>query len=156
MGARDITGEAARAISQDFFIKRISQSFAWGLISQENYMSPIENVSTKQNQNDTISLDELITLYKSTIVKLEACARYSPSEDLEQNLQNSNTEVSQFLLQEKIMDSILDRPLSKISDIRKILGFWKLCALGHKKTVEYTYSDHLILNVLTYMKAAKL
>ena len=119
-------------------------------------MSTVDNLNIKQNQKDTISLDELITLYKSTIVKLEACARYSPSEDLKRNLQNSNTEISQFLLQEKIMDSILDRPLSKISDIRKILGFWKLCALGHKKTVEYTHSDHLILNTLAYMKAAKL
>ena len=52
------------------------------------------------------------------------------------------------------MWSILNRPISKLDDIKTILGFWELCALGHKEASDYKTTDHLILKSLAYLEVS--
>jgi len=114
-----------------------------------------ESLNIKSETEECISFDELIILYRSTIEKLRDCSRYTPSEDLEENLENSNRETSQLLLQEKIIVAVLRRQVRQMSDVRKVLNFWKLCVLGAKRESEYDHSDYLVLKSLEYMDAAK-
>ena len=52
------------------------------------------------------------------------------------------------------MGSIVNRPISTLDDIKRILGFWELCALGHKEASDYKITDHLILKSLAYLEAS--
>jgi len=117
-------------------------------------MNTKEKLDFELDSNEHITLDNLIILYKATIEKLESCARYSPSENTDQNLDNFKTENAQILLQDKIMYSVLNRHIAKLSDVAKILNFWRLCVLSTKKVSDYEDSDHLILKSLAYIEAS--
>jgi len=104
--------------------------------------------------NDHLTLDELIILYKSTIEKLKDCALDIPSGDVKRDFENFKKEEALLALQDKIMGSIVNRPISKLDDIKTILGFWELCALGHKEASDYKITDHLILKSLAYLEAS--
>jgi len=102
---------------------------------------------------EQLSLDELIVLYKSTIEKLKDCALDIPSGDVKKDFENFKKEESLLTLQDKIMETIVNRPISKLDDITTILGFWELCALGHKEAYDYKTTDHLILKSLAFLEA---
>ena len=103
---------------------------------------------------EQLSLDELIVLYKSTIEKLKDCALDIPSGDVKKDFENFKKEESLLALQDKIMETIVNRPISKLDDITTILGFWELCALGYKEAYDYKTTDHLILKSLAYLEAS--
>jgi len=115
-------------------------------------MNAIEKLDLGRIGED-IPLDDLIILYKSTIDKLEECAHYRPSKNPDEDLENSNKENSQMLLQDKIMHAVLKRQIKKLSDVQKVLNFWKLCSLSQKMPNDYEDSDHLILKSLGFMEA---
>ena len=60
-----------------------------------------------------------------------------------------------MMLQEKIMRYVLKRQVRQLSDVRKILNLWKLCALSQKNQEDYECSDHLILMSLDFMEGVK-
>ena len=105
---------------------------------------------------EQLSLDELIVLYKSTIEKLKDCALDIPSGDAKKDFENFKKEESLLALQDKIMETIVNRPISKLDDIRKILSFWQLTALGYKDEQDYKTTDHLILKSLAFMEVSKI
>ena len=100
------------------------------------------------------SLDELLSLYKGTIDKLNICAQYIPTDNDEENLVNSEKEESQILFQSKIMQAVLDRPIETKSDMKTSMELWSLCVLSQKKTSDYECSDFLISKALDFMKAS--
>lgn len=118
-------------------------------------MSALEKLTMEFDKNEDISLDGLVTLYKSTVEKLEHCSRYIPTENLEENLENSKKEVSQFLLQDKIMDAVLETPLAKMSDIKTMLEFWEVSALSFKNKADYENSDFVVLKLKAFMETSK-
>jgi len=113
-------------------------------------------INTDLDDAEHITLDELITLYKATIEKLQECSRYNSFGDLNKNILNSKKENKQLLLQEKIMVAVLNRQINQMSDVKKILKFWKLCVLSIKGGYDYDDSDHLVLKSLDYMETAKI
>ena len=114
-----------------------------------------EPLNIRGEAEECILFDELIILYRSTIEKLQDCSRYTPSEDLEENLENSNRETSQLLLQEKIIVAVLRRQVRQMSDVSKILKFWKMCVLGAKRESEYDHSEHLVLKSLDFIEGSE-
>ena len=116
----------------------------------------MKKLDLNHETSELLTLDELMSLYKATLEKLEECSRYCPSDDLDKDLENSNKEFSQMLLQDRILRYVLKRQITQLSDVQKILNFWKLFTLGPKKTDDYEDSDYLILKSLDYMEAAKL
>ena len=100
------------------------------------------------------SLGELLSLYKGTIEKLNICAQYIPTDNVEENLLNLEKEEAQVLLQSKIMQSVLNHPITTMSDMMMTMEFWNLCVLSQKKTSDYESSDFLISKSLDFMKAS--
>ena len=109
-----------------------------------------------ETNDEFLTLDELMSLYKGTLEKLEECSRYRPSNDRDKDVKNSNKEHSQMLLQDKILHAVLKRQITQLSDVKETLNFWKLFVLGSKNSDDYEESDYLVLKSLAYMDTAEL
>jgi len=100
-----------------------------------------------------LSLEELIILYRETFQKLSVCAQYVPTDNEERNLENLRQEDAHERSQQKILQSVLSRPIKDLSEVKKLLEFWDVSVLAQKKLSDYDCSDRLISKSLAFMKA---